>query len=306
MTPNLPSSADHNSDMPSILCVIPTHNRDVMLSEALGSVLAQSSPVSRVVVVDDLGRSETREMVDKITNDSGIGVSYVAGDNGDRKSAGASRNAGALGSTEEFVAFLDDDDLWDPSFISDVLEKFRVYSELTMVVSWTSMVRGAYRGEGLRLPENVDAATALGRNPGLTGSNFVIRREAFEGLGGFDENLTVANDKDFFIRFLDSGLSYAVVAKELVLQRAHDEGQLTSRTERRAAGLERFQEKYESRLSNSDRREMRRVIHGIRRHTTPSWPTKVFHLAAQILADSPKRILPALLARASGRPTIYK
>ena len=293
-------------DSLSILCVIPTHGRDVMLAEAIASAQAQTLCPARIVVVDDLGRQETRNKVSEIAETSRIPLSYVDLAGGTGAGASASRNAGARGAEEDFIAFLDDDDLWETRFLSQAVSVLRADTSVSMVVSWTVMARGNYRGQGLRLLESVPVENALGRNPGLTGSNFVIRSNAFDSMNGFDETLHVANDKDFFIRFLDFGLMYKVVAEELVVQRAHDEGQLTSRTERRALGLEKFQAKYASRMTQSDRREMSRVIHGIRRHTSTSKVRSGYHLLAQVMADNPTRVMKSILSRVLGRPTMYK
>lgn len=288
----------------SIACVIPTHNRDELLREAILSVLTQTSRPASITVVDDAGSESARALVAELAEDSALPIAYVA--NRDPLAAGASgsRNLGARSRESAFIAFLDDDDLWAPEFLEECLAALRD-SDADMAVTWTDMSRGTYRGEGLRIRETATVAEALNRNPGLTGSNFVIKRRVFEAVE-FDPNFYVANDRDFLIRFLDSGHSYVAVTKPLVIQRAHDQGQLTSRTERRARGLETFLARYADRMTRSDKRELQRIVHSIRRVSAESPAARFRHLVLQLLKDSPVRFIRAAQKRFRGRPTIYR
>lgn len=290
---------------PRVTCVIPTHSRDDMLTEAVASVLAQTTPPAEILVVDDLASASTRATVARISETSDIPIVYVPFDPEGRGSAGLSRNRGASSAGGDLLAFLDDDDLWEPTFLAALLERMTA-GGADMAVAWTDFERGDYRGEGLRMEPGLRGSDALGKNPGLTGSNFLISRAAFTHVGGFDPELWVANDKDFLIRFLDADLPYAVVREPLVLQRAHDAGQLTSRTERRALGLERFREKYSARLERGDERQIRRAICSIRRKTSPLRAVRAWYLLRQAATYSASELASAVTGRLRGRPEIYR
>lgn len=90
---------------PSCSVVIPTHNRASFLPRTIDSVLAQALPAARFVVVDDgstdstpatLARYADRCVTRRIEN-SGVQVA---------------RNHGVEQCDSEWIAFLDDDDLW--------------------------------------------------------------------------------------------------------------------------------------------------------------------------------------------------
>ena len=66
------------------------------------------------------------------------------------------------------------------------------------------------------------ARDAFRTSPGVTGSSLVVSRAAFEGIGGFDPELPVQNDRDFFLRFLLAGGRYAVVGEPLVPPQPHE------------------------------------------------------------------------------------
>lgn len=241
----------------------------------------QSTKPIEVLVVDD-----TPEGLDQVTlkqmTDFGLPVTYLSepAQNG-LGTAGRSRNIGAARAMGIQLAFLDDDDEWSPDFLSTCARTL-LSRRTDMAVAWTRQVRdGRVLGQ-LRIPEGLQSKDCLGRNPGLTGSNFVIQRSAFEKIGGFDTTLRVGNDQDFFVRFLDAGLMYSVAAHDLVVQLGHGRGQLTSPTEARAIGLEAYRDKWLARLDRKARRQLRFSIHSVRRHSAASRRARIGHLVGEL------------------------
>lgn len=265
----------------SLTCIIPTHGRDELLVQALESVAAQIRVPVSLRVVDDIGAKSTMAAVASFATHAPFEVTYVDGASIESKSAGASRNFGSRGASSTYLAFLDDDDVWAPEFLSAALEAIDS-TGADLVVAWTWHVRGARRDAGLSIRSHLEPTEILGKNPGLTGSNFVVRREIYERIGGFDETLRVANDHDFLIRFLDAGGAYVVVPERLVEQVAHDLGQITSPTEARAQGLLQFLARYGRQMSLSQRRSVLRSVHGVRRVSSSRVWQRLAHGCAQL------------------------
>jgi GT2 family glycosyltransferase len=288
-----------------VTCVIPTAGRPALLQEAFESVLAQRVRPGRVVIVEDsLPRSVPEDLVAQGAA-AGIEVAYCSAVSAPGpRGASRSRNLGAASVTTPLIAFLDDDDLWEPDFLVRALAAMSA-EQADFAVAWTVQTHGTWRGAGLRLRPGLGPRDALGRNPGLTGSNFVISRSAFTDLGGFDEDLWVANDKDLLHRALAAGLQYAVVPEPLVLQRVHDQGHLTSPTERRARGLETFIDKHRPLMRRSDVREVRRIIHSIRRQTAPTPGGRLRHAVLQLWCSSPADLSQALGRLVQRRTRLY-
>ncbi len=208
-----------------ITCVIPTHDRPDLLREALASVVAQDSPPDYVIVVSDHDDDETERVVNEVTAASGLTVTYLRRDG--EPGPSASRNHGASASTTEFLAFLDDDDLWDPGYLA---------SALTNIGDRDAVATAFYRfSESGVLDTSVPrhdmtAEHAFATGPGVTGSTLVIRASTFASVGGYDPALPALNDTDFFVRFLLAGHSYSVVDTPLVGVRKHTGTQLTDNT----------------------------------------------------------------------------
>ncbi len=87
--------------------VITTYLRDALLREALASIAAQALPVHEVIVVDDGGPGSARAVVEGF----GDRFAYLWQANAGMQSA---RNRGVATATGDWIAFLDDDDLWEP------------------------------------------------------------------------------------------------------------------------------------------------------------------------------------------------
>lgn len=263
-----------SSHIEGVSCVIPTHRRGPYLSEAILSVLDQTLPVLEVIVVSDLRDDEARARCASIATDDPR-VRYLERDDG-QPGASGSRNTGARVAVGTMIAFLDDDDLWAPTFLEQLVETMDDGIELA--ASWITEFSEQQEKDGHSLVPGLLGADVVARNPGVTGSNFVVATPAFLALGGFDPNLRVRNDTDFFARYLRSGRRYAVVPERLMLQRKHSLGQLTAVDESRALGTERYIDKHREHLSRRDLRELRQLVHRIRSRCAPSRAARIYHL----------------------------
>ncbi len=96
--------------MAAISVVIPTHNRAGLLTAAIDSVRRASSN-AEIIVVDDASTDHTPEVCKGLS-----GVRYLRLP--ENRGLAQARNAGILASSEELVAFLDDDDLRLPGSLA--------------------------------------------------------------------------------------------------------------------------------------------------------------------------------------------
>ncbi|WP_456847511.1 glycosyltransferase family 2 protein [Cellulomonas sp. P5_C6] len=255
--------------------MIPTHGRDPLLAEAVASVLGQDLGADvrlvAVVVSDDLGSGATESVVAGLDEASDVPVRYLDSSGQQAGTAGASRNAGTVLVQSELVAFLDDDDLWDPAFLRLTVGALEEGGN-DFAVAWTHADAPGYRMA--RIEPGLHAKDVVARNPGFVGSNFVMRTAAFRSLGGFDPVLPVSNDKDLLVRALSAGLTYAVVPELLVTNRVHGEGQLTDKTQRRLDGIQLYARKHAALLTRRDRNYLRGQAADVRRVIGASAPAR--------------------------------
>ncbi len=282
--------------MTTVTCVIPTHNRDESAVAAVRSVLAQSYPATNIVLVDDTGRDPSREPIRALIDSANGSVEVRDASGAVSPGASWSRNRGATGAETKYLAFLDDDDRWDSSYLREMIAALEE-SGADMAISWGALQRGSYlRPNNWAAVDGLTARDVVADNPGVTGSNFLIRREKFERQDGFDPSLWVWNDLDFFVRFLLNGGTYITVKRDLVIQTVTGDEHLSSRSERRAKGIEAYALKHKALLNSRQRRKLRREAHIARLYQGQRALPRLKH-AFGILANSD----PSYLGGAFGR-----
>src|SRR5262245_42948125 len=115
---------------PLLTAVIPTRNRARMVGEAVESALSQRNGEVEVIVVDDASTDDTVSVLER-SFASRIRLLRLPR----RHGAGAARNVGLRVADGEFVAFLDDDDLWLPGKLDAELRVFEQFPDAEAVVS---------------------------------------------------------------------------------------------------------------------------------------------------------------------------
>jgi glycosyltransferase involved in cell wall biosynthesis len=187
--------------MPEVSVIIPTRNRWALLSgTALPTALAQEDVDLEVVVVDDGSTDETAVRLAEVTDPR---VRVVRRD----RSGGmaAARNAGIAAALGEWVAFLDDDDLWAP-------RKLRTQVDAALRADATFAYAGVVAVDrrscvlaSLYLPPADELAAKLLRACVIPAgcSNVVVRSEALREVGGFDEEFRHLADWDLWLRLCD-------------------------------------------------------------------------------------------------------
>ena len=208
--------------MPRVSVVISTHNRWDYLQQAIRSVLDQTFHDLELIVVDDGSQDATAEGVPAIPD---ARIRYLRQDRGERSRA---RNHGMEAAGGEFVALLDDDDLFLPEKTERQVEVLDSHAEVDLVACGTRIVdcEGkllAVARPWLRQPE-----------PGLfeclsdcvlLPSHVMFRRRALDRLDTwFDPDLSLAEDADFFVRLAHTGCRMAWVPQVLAVYRLRAEG----------------------------------------------------------------------------------
>ncbi len=260
--------------MTDISVVIPTHARDHQLTEAIGTVVAQTLRPREVLVCDDLGSPGTRAVVEEWGARTDGLVRYVDSSATGRRTAGASRNVGAGQATGEHMAFLDDDDLWEPGHLAHLAATL-VERDVDFAVSWTRADDPTF--VFARMSDGLTVRDVVSRNPGFVGSNFLVRSSVLRAVGGFDPALRVSNDQDLLVRLLQAGYTYAVVPELTVRNRIHEGDQLTDKTEARARAVRAYYAKHATLMGWRDRVVIGTIVAGIRRVTAPGLPARVWY-----------------------------
>lgn len=183
---------------PLVTVVIPTRNRRQLLLRTLHTVLAQESVDLEVTVVDEASSDGTG---DELASLGEARVSVLRHDS--PKGVAAARNAGVARARGQWVAFLDDDDLWAPSKLRRQLEAMEADGEARWACVGCVVVDselGLLEAEEPPAERNIARpAFAYNMIPG-GGSGVLASRAMLEESGGFDLALRNLADWDMWTR----------------------------------------------------------------------------------------------------------
>jgi glycosyltransferase involved in cell wall biosynthesis len=200
------------SDMVSV--IVPHHNRPDFLRDALLSIRDQTAKPAEVIVVDDDSKPEYR---DRLREFAGLAsILHTPANIG----LSAARNFGAQHAKGEWLAFLDDDDVFLPDKIERQLQYLKGHPECEALGGGLTMVSPDGRKEywGSRRTGPVTLADALHYTASMAQA-LMIRRDVFLKLGGFETRLRALEDYDFGIRVVASGCVMHFLAEPLFLYR---------------------------------------------------------------------------------------
>ncbi|MBW8035098.1 MAG: glycosyltransferase family 2 protein, partial [Planctomycetes bacterium] len=187
-----------------VSAVIPAYNAAACIGRAIESVLNQSLPVYEIVVVDDGSSDKTSEIVEQF----GDKVILIRQDN-----AGVSvaRNTGIKAASGDWIAFLDDDDIWfdeknasqmavienNPELRWCASNYYRGYEDRRSAVGNQSRIC-----KGLAGKDYFDNFFIASVNQGCQAQTqtMMIRKDVFDELGGFEPGRIRSQDLDVWWR----------------------------------------------------------------------------------------------------------
>jgi hypothetical protein len=208
--------------LPLVSVIIPTHDRSALLQQAVESVLAQTYPNLEVIVVDDGSADDTAAVMARYDGR----LHYIRQAN---QGVAAARNAGYRAAAGEYLAFLDDDDLY-------LAHKIERQVRLLSDQSHLGLVHCRYYradGEGNYLDKVGLLPTGDAREL-LLYWNFVwiggplIRRTCLERVGLFSLDVpSVTADWDLWLRVALAGYHFGCVQEPLGVYRVHAESMMS-------------------------------------------------------------------------------
>lgn len=235
---------------PLISVIVPTYNLQDYIGETIESILAQHYKNIEVIVVDDRSTDDTVAIINSYA-EKDARIKFFT--NHRRKGAAGARNCGIENASGEWIAFLDGDDLWEKSNLSEKMAVLDYYPNVQLITSdcynenasnmtirdselhnirqsdkpsWKKYCHQANEtGEYLRL-DNLVKIFIEDDVIGNTGV-FLIKHELIKQVGLFDENMEVGEDVYLWIQLANRIDFLVYVPKPLMFYR-YREGSLTN------------------------------------------------------------------------------
>jgi len=210
--------------MPLVSIVIPAFRAGRFINRALNGVLAQTHTDWEIIVVEDGTHDETESVVSQFAARVSQNVCYE--NNGSNLGVSATRNRAMARASGSVIAFLDADDRWTPDHLASGLETLNQGADLCF--------------SGFHIYDESSQQTVGSASPAIAGmaypvqnlfeSNFIqtsslvmVCRNVAEKAGGFDADLKVGEDCDYWMRILSGGAKLACTGKLTCYYAKHEE-----------------------------------------------------------------------------------
>jgi glycosyltransferase involved in cell wall biosynthesis len=193
--------------MPTVSVIIPTYQRAHWVSEAIESVLAQTYKDYEIIVVNDGSTDNTAEVLNQFQGK----IKIIEQEN---KGVSAARNIAIRNSQGQYIAFLDDDDIWLPSKLEKQILILESNDKIGLLYSDLF-----YFNEQGTFPntksQNYPIHTAciswmlfLNWNMRICPepSTVVVSKQTLDEIGVFDETLMSCEDYDLWLRISEKWL----------------------------------------------------------------------------------------------------
>lgn len=186
----------------TVSVIIPAFNAEACLAECLESVFEQTRPADEVIVINDGSTDATR----KVAGGYADRIVYLEHANAGQ---GAARNTGLAVATGEYIAFLDADDYWRPSFVEKCLAFLDEHPEAVAVN--TGLITRMHDGTEIVQPESLHGPGARtkpflveqfyafwAQHDHVRTGSAMIRKSVIDRAGGQRADLRVSQDLEYW------------------------------------------------------------------------------------------------------------
>ena len=186
---------------PLVSVIITTYHNEQYLGRAVESVLRQTYRPIELIVVDDNPPDSAERAAAEAVMAAYPDVRYLR--HPQNLNGAAARNTGIRAANGEYLAFLDNDDIYFETHIADCAAALQAHPDCGAVLCGVVKICRGVVWDRIDVPEEDDmvrallfSETALG-----TGSNLFLRTEAVRAIGGFDERFRRHQDVEFGLRY---------------------------------------------------------------------------------------------------------
>ena len=234
--------------------IIPLYNKESSVVKTLDSVLLQSYKDYEIVLVNDGSTDSSLSVVENyFSNNKDIDSQIITTEN---KGVSEARNIGVEHAKNDFVAFLDADDIWEPNHLETLV---RLINEYPLAVLWSTDVGYMYGNQKVDLPNRFNEVNGYiddffvskrGKNIFCVCTS-VFRKSVFQEMGGYDARIRIGEDLDLAWRVISTHkVAHAFVTTMYYVQDA--ENRAMHRKHNLENRLSYYIEKYDSYRINED------------------------------------------------------
>lgn len=201
--------------------IIPLYNKADYIEKAVESVLNQSFQGFELIIVNDGSTDNSLEIVQQLLYGAKSRYNNLHAERSrgattkqlniiNQPNAGVStaRNKGVEAAKNDYIAFLDADDWWDPNYLMEMQQLIKSYPEAGL---WSAKYFKVKNGKNIKANIGLENEFENGYinyfkvysktmwMP-ITSSSFIIQKKIFNEFNGFNTNLKLGEDFDLWVK----------------------------------------------------------------------------------------------------------
>ena len=218
--------------------------------------MRQSLPPAEIIVLDDGYPDNGVAAVEGLTAERPIKILRNA-----QRGASSGRNYGVTQAKGDFIALLDQDDIWYPNHLERLAQPFVkprsrplgwTYSNVDEIDERGTVVKGLFHSSVSAQHPKLDLTTFIREDAFIFPSASLISRKAFQVVGGFDDNSGKYENDDLFLRIFQAGFDNEYLGDALSQRRSYQRGR--SATPSETTGLAQYVRKLQENFKDDPER----------------------------------------------------
>jgi glycosyltransferase involved in cell wall biosynthesis len=198
---------------PVVSVIIPTYNQADLLKKSLQSLLDQTFPDWEAIVIDNNSEDDTEEVVKNLQDQRIIYKTFH-----NQGIIAASRNLGIHLAKGDYITFLDSDDLWYPSKLTECLKKMQQGKEIVCHGLWIRK-DGILQNKLIPTPpyQNFYKTLLYNGNSVIATSAVIMKKQCLDRYGGFSEDpaMVTAEDYELWLRLSKNNINWGFISEVL-------------------------------------------------------------------------------------------
>ena len=200
---------------PRISIIMPVHNQNRYIADAIQSVIHQTYIEWELIIVDDGSTDSTADIIAQFDDPR---IRYIYQTN---QGASEARNTGIRASSGQYLAFLDADDLYHPKKLQAQIDHLELDHDIGL--SYVAHIDIDQDSNPLNLfrssPKIFLKSLVLGFPFGT--NDILLRRCYIKKIGYFKESLVINEDRELYIRLALAGCQFAGLPQFLSYRRLY-------------------------------------------------------------------------------------
>ena len=194
---------------PFFSIIIPTLNEERLLPNLLNDLKKQKEKKFEVLIIDGQSKDKTTAVAKKAYGKARIIIS-------DKRNLCHQRNIGGQKAKGDYLVFLDADIRIYNNYLSELKKTIDRNSYLFITTYLLPDVRDKFDIFLIQIANYTLEIMKLANKQMAPGFNFIIYKNLFNKIGGFDERTTISEDHELSLRIQNAGVRLNIIPKRLL------------------------------------------------------------------------------------------